>query len=216
MQIYVAKSGQQTGPFSEEQIHSMLKSGMVGLADSAWHEGLTSWLPLNQLLDVCPPIPQPTQAPLLSSQRSTNAQHSGEHASFGIRFGAHIIDAIIFYVAAFICGAPICLSLLFISAGRTSEGDLQGIAALVSIVTSWLYYALMESSSKQATVGKLACGLFVTDMHGQRIGFGRASGRYFGMFVSAIILCIGFLMCAWTKKKQCLHDMMANCLVLRK
>ena len=214
MQIYVAKAGQQTGPFSEEQIHSMLKSGMVGLADSAWHEGLTSWLPLHQLLNVSPPIPQPTQPPPLTSQRSINAQHSGGPASFGIRFGAYIIDAIVANIAACICAFIIGALIAF--GGGTSKDASQSIGALVGLVTVWLYYSLMESSSKQATVGKLACGIVVTDMQGQRIGFGQASGRYVGMIVSFLTLGIGFFMCVWTPRKQCLHDMMASCLVLKK
>ena len=74
----------------------------------------------------------------------------------------------------------------------------------------------MESSPKQATVGKLACGLVVTDLSGQRLTFGKASGRYFAMIPSALILGIGFLMCLWTERKQCLHDIMAGCLVVTK
>ena len=60
MQIYVAKSGQRIGPFSEEQIQSMLNSDMVTLTDSAWHDGLPSWLPLHQVLNInLPPPPKP-------------------------------------------------------------------------------------------------------------------------------------------------------------
>ena len=65
MQIYIAKSGQQTGPFSLEQLQSMLGSGMVTLTDSAWHEGLESWLPLHQVLNVSPPLPIASQPPPL-------------------------------------------------------------------------------------------------------------------------------------------------------
>ena len=131
-------------------------------------------------------------------------------ASFGIRLGAHILDVIVTYILAFIVGFMIGATL----GGTTPADTIQGFAAISGIASSWLYYALMESSSKQATLGKMACGLFVTNLQGQRIGFGQASGRYFGMFVSAFTLLIGFLMCAWTEKKQCLHDMMAGCLVL--
>jgi uncharacterized RDD family membrane protein YckC len=100
--------------------------------------------------------------------------------------------------------------------GSTSIEITQGIAAIGGLVSSWLYYAIMESSSKQATLGKMACGIYVTNLQGKRIGFGQASGRYFGMIISTLTLFIGFLMCAWTEKKQCLHDMMAGCLVLKK
>ncbi len=62
----------------------------------------------------------------------------------------------------------------------------------------------------------MALGIKVTDLNGHRIGFGKATGRYFGKIISAMILFIGFLMIGFTKKKQGLHDMMAGCLVVNK
>lgn len=90
------------------------------------------------------------------------------------------------------------------------------IVNIFTILVSWLYYAIMESSSKQGTLGKMATGLKVTDLNGNRISFGRASGRYFGRILSGIILDIGFLMIAFTQKKQGLHDMIAETLVVKK
>lgn len=86
----------------------------------------------------------------------------------------------------------------------------------VGIVIMWLYFAVCESSGWQATPGKLALGLQVTDVFGQRIGFGRATGRYFGKYVSVLIFGIGFLLAGWTARKQALHDLMAGCCAVRK
>lgn len=83
------------------------------------------------------------------------------------------------------------------------------------LFSSWLYFSIMESSKAQATIGKMALSLKVTDMEGNRISFGRATGRFFGKFISEIILMIGFMMAGWTEKKQALHDMMADTLVIR-
>jgi uncharacterized RDD family membrane protein YckC len=74
----------------------------------------------------------------------------------------------------------------------------------------------MESSPLQATIGKLAVGLRVTDLQGQRISFGRATGRFFAKWLSGAILLIGYLMAGFTEKKQALHDRIAGCLVLWK
>jgi len=74
----------------------------------------------------------------------------------------------------------------------------------------------MESSSRQATLGKMALGIVVTDMDGKRISFGRAVGRNLGKIISQIILLIGYFMIAFTQKKQGLHDIIANCLVVVK
>ena len=78
----------------------------------------------------------------------------------------------------------------------------------------WLYWAGLESSGLQATLGKRVVGLMVTDMAGQRISFGRATGRYFGKILSAMLFYVGFLMAAFTDKKQALHDMLAGTLVV--
>ncbi len=79
-----------------------------------------------------------------------------------------------------------------------------------------LYYALMESSGKQATVGKIICGIYVTNESGQPISFGKALLRNISKIVSSAIFMIGYMMAGFTKKKQALHDMLAECLVVRR
>jgi len=87
---------------------------------------------------------------------------------------------------------------------------------LLNLLIWWLYYAIMESSSLQATLGKLAVGSIVTDLDGDRISFFRATGRHFGKLISALILLLGYLMAGFTERKQALHDLMASCLVIQK
>ena len=92
---------------------------------------------------------------------------------------------------------------------------LGGGLSLVSLLLAIAYFALLESSRWQATVGKRVCRLRVTDLSGRRIGVARALGRYLAKFVSAFVLCIGFLMVGWTRRSQGLHDLMADTLVMR-
>jgi uncharacterized RDD family membrane protein YckC len=80
----------------------------------------------------------------------------------------------------------------------------------------WLYCTLMESSRSQATLGKMALGIVVTDLKNDRIGFGRANGRFWSKIISTYTLGIGFIMASFTKKKQALHDKIAGTLVVRK
>ncbi len=94
--------------------------------------------------------------------------------------------------------------------------DFNATALLIEIITPWLYFSLLESSPKQATAGKMAIGIIVTDLQGNRISFGRATGRYFAKIVSAIIIFIGYIMAGFTQKKQALHDMISGCLVINK
>ena len=100
--------------------------------------------------------------------------------------------------------------------GSTGVAALGVIIFIVPVVgtTGWLYYALMESSSFQATLGKRALGLRVMGIEGEPVSFGRASGRFIGKILSSVLL-IGFLMAAFTPKKQALHDRMAGCVVIR-
>lgn len=81
-------------------------------------------------------------------------------------------------------------------------------------IVTWLYFALLESSSRQATIGKGIMGLKVTDLNGRRLSFGKASGRFFAKILSWMTLLIGFFMAFFTEKKQALHDLITGCLVV--
>lgn len=147
------------------------------------------------------------------------AAHTGTtlYAGFWRRFVALIIDFIIISIAQAIIGGII--GFIIGITGNAPGGDLPpavvGFLYVVGFVIQWLYFALMESGSGQATLGKMALSIRVTDLDGQRIGFGKATGRYFGKIISSLILCIGYMMAGWTEKKQALHDMMAGTLVVR-
>jgi len=139
------------------------------------------------------------------------------YAGFWLRVGAAIIDGIIIWVVQTI------LTLLLFGAMSIDSQNLSGynvillvIFYMIVLVLNWVYYAGMESSARQGTSGKIAVGVKVTDLNGDRIGFANATGRYFSKIISAIILFIGFLMVAFTEKKQGLHDQIAGTLVVKK
>ncbi|MGH8145499.1 MAG: RDD family protein [Rhodanobacteraceae bacterium] len=144
------------------------------------------------------------------------------YAGFWRRVVAWVIDFVIVTVIAEGCilllGIWLLVSLALSGAGhgvamtRLVDTALQPLV----VVIAWLYYAVCESSSWQATIGKLTLGLRVTDGYGERIDFGRASGRHFGKYVSALIFGFGFLLAGWTARKQALHDLLAGCCVARR
>ena len=105
---------------------------------------------------------------------------------------------------------------LMIGEGTNDLEVLEGIGNILGLILGWIYFAAMESSPTQGTLGKMALGIKVTDMEGDRVEFGRATGRHFGKIISTIILLIGYIMIAFTQKKQGLHDIMAGCLVVNK
>ena len=146
-------------------------------------------------------------------QPGTSYASAVEYAGFWRRFGAAFIDGILLNVVSLVVGLIIGLAL---AAGRTDDTTIMVVSYLTGLIGSWLYYALMESSSKQGTLGKMALGIIVTDSAGNRIPFARATGRHFAKIISVLILFIGYLMIAFTEKKQGLHDMMADTLVVLK
>jgi len=91
-----------------------------------------------------------------------------------------------------------------------------GVLLLASTITTWLYSSILQSSSRQATVGQRALGLIITDLDGNRISFARASGRYLATFLTSLTFGIGYLMVIWTKRKQTLQDMIAHTVVVPK
>lgn len=209
--IYISRQSQQLGPFPESQIQDMINSGMLSPSDLFWKEGNSEWEPISHVFRRTspPPVVHGT-----GSRPQRLNRFSGIHPGFWLRFLAHFIDLFLICVAASI--VVILSFLAMASLGVADEIILGGILAIVNIVVAWLYYALFESSSEQATPGKMVCGFVVTGMNGKRISFDKASGRYFGKVISMLIFPIGFVMCAFTQKKQCLHDVMAGCLMYMK
>ena len=168
------------------------------------------------------PIQPGTGALIAAGRTSAPAAPIPDYAGFWNRAAAWLIDAIITLVVSLLVAAPVFAFLLLSIIGQGGDDAdalfpaLQLINNLVSGIAGWLYFALMESSRYQGTVGKLAVQIKVTDLHGNPLTFGRASGRYFGKLLSGLLLGIGYFMAAFTEKKQGLHDIMAGCLVVRK
>jgi len=156
----------------------------------------------------------------------------GVYAGLGRRFVAFIVDFILIIILGLIAvaffnqvngimylyyivalHAPIA-SLTTVGTPVAALTPIVAAFGLLVVVVPWLYYAGFESSRGQATPGKVLMRLEVTDMEGNRVSFARATLRFFGKFISLIIIFIGFIMIGVTKKRQGLHDKIAGCLVL--
>jgi uncharacterized RDD family membrane protein YckC len=140
-------------------------------------------------------------------------------AGFWFRTLAAIIDTVLCQVVTIVLVFPLGFALGASMAGKSSISDVQAVAQgmgfVLGILINWLWFTISESSRWQATIGKKLFGIRVTDETGARIGFGRANGRYWSKILSVLILGIGFVMVAFTKKKQGLHDKIAGTLVVK-
>jgi uncharacterized RDD family membrane protein YckC len=157
---------------------------------------------------------------LAATPRLPAAAHT-RYGGFWVRFVAAIIDAILVQVVVVPFGALLggVIGVAGVAARMPGEGTrlVSVIAgAALGLLGSWIYEAAMESSSLQATLGKMVFGMKVTDLNGDRISFARATGRHFAKYISSAILFVGYIMAGFTERKQALHDMIAGTLVIRR
>lgn len=154
------------------------------------------------------------------------------YAGFWLRVVAAIIDNLIL-------GVPMTFLFLLLFAGtfpmlmRGAQGNPMGTMmvflprfatlGVIWLIGRWLYWSLMEASEWQATLGKKALGLYVTDLEGKRTTFGRTSARFWAgrgisivPYLGGLYYLIDCIVVAFTEQKQAIHDSIANCLVLRK
>jgi uncharacterized RDD family membrane protein YckC len=153
------------------------------------------------------------------------------YGGFWARFVASVVDGLILVIPFWL----VVIALIFMFGGfgmmlHRNPVDPRAAAALLApmfmlfflgmlafVVLEWLYFAIMESSERQATFGKSVMSLRVTNYDGQRISFGHATGRFFAKIISGLIpFAIGYIMAGFTEKKQALHDLIAGTLVLKK
>jgi uncharacterized RDD family membrane protein YckC len=157
-----------------------------------------------------------------------NPQGSGNeiYAGFGKRLIAAIVDSliifvpsiIIFFVLVFVLQAA--LFVTFFGGNMEGAHAVETLGNIIASVLSsgifiiqTLYFAVFESSGKQATPGKRVAGIKVTDLQGGRLSFSKALIRNLGKIASSVMF-IGYIMIAFTKQQQGLHDIIAGTLVV--
>jgi uncharacterized RDD family membrane protein YckC len=154
------------------------------------------------------------------------AAASQGYGGFWRRLWSHMIDRFILGVVFMPVGFMVLAPMMATESIGWTDTDLPAEAittllgatlavVFLALLGSWLYYALMQSSSRQATLGQMALGIRVTDLEGRRVSFARASGRYFATVLTGLTFGIGYLIMLFTTRKQTLHDLVARTLVLR-
>lgn len=233
MEVWIGRDGERHGPYTEADVREWLRSGRLSPDDLGWYQGMTDWKPLSALFPEAPPAldraySPPKAPPQAAPDRERSLQ---DHAGFWKRLGAYVIDYIVLWIPNSIVSrmmmSAATAEALMQNVQNAPSTDPQAVLAawgalysamtptlLAEVAIAWLYFAICESSAWQATLGKLALGIRVVDLDGNRISFLRATGRYFAKILSVMTIFIGYLMVAFTERKQGLHDMIAGTLVL--
>lgn len=217
-QWYYVVEGSQQGPVYEDELVQMIIAERITLDTLVWTKGMETWVMVSSVAELMA-ASSPDGPPSLSNI-PVPAGAKG-YAGFWKRVAASIIDSIILQVVGMFGGFLVgAVAGLMMGMAGVDIAVIEFVCSLLGfflgVVLNWLYFTLLESSSKQATVGKMALGIVVTDMDGRQISFAKANGRYWAKFLSALILFIGFMMAGFTEKKQGLHDIMAGTLVVNK
>lgn len=232
MEVWIGRDGERHGPYTEVEVRQWLRSGQVSASDLGWYEGMADWQPLSSLFpeelqreqeaaptsSSVPPLPQAGAVPI-----------EADYAGFWQRFGAWVIDLVVLAVpssiAFYAMGGMTAYEHLLgqLQAGADMSNAVrdyaeatQGASVAVTVM-GFLYYTLFECSKWQATPGKLALRLRVTDVQGQGISLSRSATRNavrLTNIVTGLIPFVCYLAVAWTQRKQGLHDLLAHTLVL--
>ena len=156
-----------------------------------------------------------------NSESESATPEPPEYAGFWLRVWAGAVDVFIEVIGAFLLSVVVYYAMRWFidpSYGltATTASYVSGIAAIAFLsLGAWLYCAFAESSSHRATLGKRIVGLQVLTAAGNQLTFGQASVRHFMKFLSLFTVAVGFMMAGWTKRRQALHDMPSDCVVIR-
>lgn len=154
--------------------------------------------------------------PAAGSQSDGPPTDRSAYGGFWVRVGAYLIDTVIIGVPQLAAQAMVSPETMAPRGPEDPAPPAELAWLLVNVLVAWLYWAGMHSSRYRATVGKRLFRLRVVDFDGERISFARATGRHFASILSGLTLGIGYIMVAFTRRRQALHDLIAQTLVVRK
>ncbi len=232
------------GPVDDRTMAQLHADGQLAPDALVWREGLAQWQPWRTLVgEVVSDVPSPAPAratfaagadpregvnpyamaepaspyaPPRAPVRRVAAVHADGHvvyAGFWKRVAAYFIDSVVLGLIGAALGAAIG-GLMGAALGSGGTPAIQLVVQLVSIVIAACYYGWFYAGVQQASPGKMAVGIKVVRGNGEGCSFWRGFARYFAMIPSALILCAGFAMAGFTARKQALHDLICDTVVV--
>ena len=164
-------------------------------------------------------LPELAPSPVAPSYAASTPVSATEgqqfYAGFWRRAAAAMIDGFVIGGLSVAAGGVVAVFAAIAGSAYVPESFIAGYY-VAAVLCYWLYFAVLESSARQATLGKRAVGVFVAEVGGRRVSFGRATGRTFGKAINSLTLGIGWLLVGFTRQKRGLHDYVAGTVVLRR
>jgi uncharacterized RDD family membrane protein YckC len=203
MQLYVERDGQRSRPMTLEEVNRQLAAGMLQPSDLAWSESSPGWKPLLSFTGVMMPGAASSSA-MPVALATPISFGSVSYGGFWVRLLALALDGAVLAIAA---------ALLWWLMPRLG---LASLFLVTLLALESVYFAAFWSSRMEATPGQKICGLRVIDaVTADGISFSRGLLRVLGMFVSALVLGVGFVMVAFTQRKRGLHDIIAGTYIVQ-
>lgn len=241
MDWYYAQDSRQQGPVSEEAFRQLVADGVITRGTLVWQEGMAEWQPyatvaatmatpgagLQENCVECGGVFAQTDMVFFRGswvcarckpvffqrlQESGEARGQFTYAGFWVRFCAKFVDGLI-------CGGVNTALGLLLGLAAAGNPERAGMAAVISTLLGWVFqltYNVWFLGRFGATPGKMALGLKVIRSSGDPLTYGRALGRVFAEFISAVVLMLGYIMAAFDSEKRALHDHICDTRVVRK
>jgi uncharacterized RDD family membrane protein YckC len=216
MNWHYVKDNTQTGPVDQATLEALFRAGTINASTLVWSPGMETWLPYSEAL------PGPPPAIIGKEKLSEGVEPvtvAMRYAGFWIRFAAKFVDGIIMSVLVVVPMIAIMASMGMFERSSEEPSEAEIIVQLVfQIVYVAVYgaYSIFFVGTYGATPGKMVCKIKVVDETAAKIGYGRATGRFFAEFLSGLLCYIGYIMVAFDEEKRALHDRICHTRVIYK
>jgi uncharacterized RDD family membrane protein YckC len=232
-QFWVIRGQERSGPFSEAEILRAYRDGELKSTDRLWAQGVPTPVTVAEaftqmreqgpareidltLVELDEPAgaeaadESPYRPPLAAVEDRDDSDV--RYAGFWVRYSANVLDSIILVAFALVLGFALGLLTSSLGMGALSA---EWIGFAITLVLTWLYIVLGESSPASATWGKRAFHLQVLGAdHFDRISFLRATGRLLGRYLSTLLFMIGYLIQPFNARRRALHDFLSGTVVV--
>lgn len=209
---YYSGQGSKHGPVSEQDFGALLRQGTIDNATLVWRSGLRDWMPLSRALLE----PEDAPTPLPFHDPGTQPPARPVVASFGARFLAKLIDAVILSVPT---SLMVFVNVTAIANAARNPNGTSTLPVVIGVnlllLAAMYWYEVLVVASSGGTFGKRLLKLRIIKEDGQPLNHGAALGRFFAQGASSMFFGFGYWMALFDPEKRAMHDHICRTRVVR-